>query len=240
MHVLAEQITLLEPTGLSPKQLMQKWELEDPIHITESSRFKCFQEVEAKAEALLSEEISAIERIRMPSRFLGQQNTDAPAQWHLRIFDLLCNSHFRRLSDLLNARNIKYLTIAFDECTLLNATASVSTPPSQWHMELVALQRIIKAYDSFKLPGVTFWFLFLDTSSSIPDLIQWGRSARLTSGYQTLPPWPYMGFNQMVPKDVIARIKLPTDVLTLEHLKSHGRPASTMYLSLSNVAEFLL
>jgi hypothetical protein len=212
---------------------MRDWSLDNPTNVSESSRYKCFAKVEAMAEQLLLDEESSIKNLRMPSRFLNtERDPDAPLDWHTRLFRLLCLPHFQKLSLILKRNNTTYLVVAFDECSQLNAK---EPPPQAWephpYMTLIALQRIIKAYDSSKPSDVTIWFLLLDTNSSIYDLASWGAKAtskRLVKDFRILPPWPYVGFNQMVPQNIIDQIKLPSDVLATGHLKKYGRPVSVL------------
>jgi hypothetical protein len=73
-------------------------------------------------------------------------------------------------------------------------------------MSLIALQRIMKAYDDF-VDEVHVWFLLLDTNSSLIDLTPLGKDApsdRFEKGFRSLPAWPYVGFNQMGKKNVFA------------------------------------
>ena len=53
-------------------------------------------------------------------------------------------------------------------------------------MTLIALQRIIKSFDAHPVEDLILWFLLLDTTSSIPDLLPQVPdvpSTRLTEGY---------------------------------------------------------
>lgn len=97
-------------------------------------------------------------------------------------------------------------------------------------MSLVALQRIIKAYDDF-VSEVPVWVLFLDTNLSVVDMSPLSKgtpSDRFGKGFRSLPAWPYVGFNQMAKKGVyVDEKKLPTDVHSMEHLKLYGRPVSS-------------
>jgi hypothetical protein len=234
MHVLAEKLRPRISTGGSPKDWMADWNLDDPINIPESSRYQCFTEVETMAEELLSKKLSDIEKAR-PSQLAGSRSPPAAADWHGKLFSLLCRPYFDEVAVVLKTHT-NYLVVAFDECTQLNGKELPSGPKSWeplWHMSLVALQRIIKAYDPFKHLDVNLWFLLLDTNSSIPELAPSGKnvpSRRFTTGFRTLSPWPYIGFNQMVREGVMERIKLPSDVLTIQHLKEYGRPVGTMPL----------
>ena len=96
-------------------------------------------------------------------------------------------------------------------------------------MSLIALLRIIKASDKFDMQDITIWYLLLDTSSSVSDLAPFGPNAssfRLTKALSLLPPWTYLGFNQMV--DVgHSKVKKPDDVLKVGHQKTYGRPVSS-------------
>jgi hypothetical protein len=157
--------------------------------------------------------------------------------WHRNLFDLLCRPYFEHLSNILKERNITYFILAFDEFSQLNSNkrGSRSTPShvSLSRMTLIALQCIIKAYDEF-VSDVPFWFLLLDNNLSVVDLVRWDKypPRRLLQGCVSLPLWPFLGFNQMVPEtsELLANIKRPTDVLSLQHIKFHGRPVSSTYL----------
>ena len=113
-------------------------------------------------------------------------------------------------------------------------------------MSLIALQRIIKVYDDF-VAEVPFWFLLLDTNSSVIYMAPLGKEApsdRFENGYRSLPAWPYVGFNQMAKKDVFAstnETKLPTDAHSMRHLKRYRRPvSSTTLLSQFHLIDCLL
>jgi hypothetical protein len=101
-------------------------------------------------------------------------------------------------------------------------------------MTLIALQRIIKAYDEF-VSDVLFWFLLLDTNSCVVDLFMGGKeysSRRFHRGYISLPPWTFLGFNQMVEhtSTLLASEDIHTRALSIKYLKTHGRPVSIPYL----------
>jgi hypothetical protein len=243
MHVLAEKIEHRMLSLRDPPHLMADWNLHNPINISESSRYKSFSEVEAMAEQLLKNNSGFIRSKRMRSWRLNQpQHDEIPSDWHSQLFRLLCLRDFERLSKLLKKIGLRYLLIAFDECSQLNAKPLPDERSWEpvFYMTLIALQRLIKAADEFKIPGVAIWFLLLDTNSRVYDLAPWGRnvpSKRLTEGFRVLPPWHYVGFNQMVPKkmiDIVDKIKLPSDVLTIDHAKRYGRPVSISLLH-SNV-----
>ena len=82
---------------------------------------------------------------------VGATNIDAAPAWHTRIFELLCQPSFERLSQVLKKRHVKCFVLAIDECSELNSTmpVPVTGTPYCWGMSLIALQRIMKAYDGF-------------------------------------------------------------------------------------------
>ena len=151
---------------------------------------------------------------------------------------MFCLPSFEKLSQILKKRNVKRFLLAIDECSELNSNIPVPVPGEKpyraplWVMSLIALQRIIKAYDEF-VAGVPVWFLLLDTNSSVINMAPLGKEApsdRFEKGCRSLPAWPYVGFNQMAKKDIFApanEIKLPTHVHSLKHLKRYGRPVSS-------------
>jgi hypothetical protein len=225
--VLAEKLKLRMGSDRTPRGWMTDWSFDNPMNISESSRYKCFAEVEAMAERILVDEESSIKAARMPSGTQGHPDTHPV--WHNKLFRLLCLSYFEKLAHVLRNHNAKYLVIAFDEFSQLKTMER----PLDLHPSLIALLHIIKAYDLFKAPDITFWFPFVDTDLSIYKLAcgSKAQSMGLTKDLRILPPWPYVGFNQMVPKNIISRIQLPSDVLSIEHLKMYGRPVSIFYLA---------
>jgi hypothetical protein len=217
----------------SPKDWLKDWHLDTPTNIANSSRYRCFTEVEAKAENLLRENQSHIIASRFPTPLLGNDDTFAPADWHIRLFKCLCLPYATELAKVLKNMRQRYFILAFDECSelgLYQHPGGGRHPWSpNWGISLIALQRIIKAADTFSDLPITFWFLLLDTSSSIFDMVPHGPGApsnRLTKELLPLPPWLYLGFNQMVAANVMAGIQKPTDVLSVQHSKTYGRPVS--------------
>jgi len=226
-YVVGNKIKDRDP---STKDWMADWRLENPIDITNSTRYKCFAEVEAKAEELLLKNQHEITTLRQPF--------NSNSEWHIKLFRLLTQPYFDTLSIVMKERCIKYFVLAFDEHSQLNFNQTPlesGQPPARyplWGKSLIALRRIIKAYDGF-VSDVPFWFLILDTNLSPIDIVPPRKDAssnRFVKSYIPLPPWSSFGFNQMVEMDLSARIKLPTDVLTMQHLKRYGRPVSSMSL----------
>ena len=226
-YVVGNKIKDQDP---STKDWMADWRLESPVDITNSSQYRCFAEVEAKAEELLLNNQHEITTLRQPF--------NSSSDWHIKLFELLTRPYFDTLSTVMKERSIKSFMLAFDEHSQLDVN---QTPPELgqppiwypvWGKSLIALRRIIKAYDWF-VSDVPFWFLILDTNLSPIDIVAPRKdtsSSRFVESYIPLPPWSFFGFNQMVEKNLSARIKLPADVLTMEHLKRYGRPVRSMPL----------
>ena len=143
MHVLAEKIKHRMPISHELLNLMSDWNLDNPIDISESSRYNSFSEVEAVAEKLLEDNSGFIRSKRMLSWRSNQpQHEQIPSDWHSALFRLLCLRYFERLSRLLASIGYRYLVIAFDECSQLNAKPlpdERSWEPG-FYMTLIALQ----------------------------------------------------------------------------------------------------
>lgn len=92
-------------------------------------------------------------------------------------------------------------------------------------MSLIAMQRIFKAADSFETK-VKFWFLLLDTDPKVylsaPSALA-VPSSRIGRRYSSLPPFVYLGLNQMAHQ---VRIATAGESLSLKHLSKFGRPVS--------------
>jgi hypothetical protein len=219
---------------------MYDWHLDSATNIDNSRRHTYFAEVAARADRLLFDNCTVIVETRVSYTIqdiaADAANLDSAPVWHKRLFELLCYPSFENLSRILKNRHVKWFVLAVDECSEFNSTkpVPVSSPTPYrgplWSMSLIALQRIIKAYDDF-VSEVPVWFLLLDTNSSVIDMTPLGKEApsdRFEKGYRSLPAWPYVGFNQMATKDVfVDEKKLPTDVHSMQHLKLYARPVSS-------------
>lgn len=164
----------------------------------------------------------------------AQESDETPnssrLQWHDRVFNKFCLESFKRLAELVHNAGHNRVFIALDECRGLGASPPRSEGPSR-NMSLIALQRIIKAAETLDGP-VRFWFLLLDTNSSIVELHPSGPDApswRLAEDHQPLPPFCYFPFNQH--SDQMKR-DLPSDALNVEYLRCIGRPVSQSELFL--------
>ena len=238
MAVVAEKIEARGDSAPQEGDWMYDWHLDSATNIDNSRRHTYFAEVAAGAEKLLLSNFKVIVETRVSYKMqdiaADATDLDSAPVWHKRLFKLLCHPSFEKLSQILKKRHVKWFVLAVDECSELSSTKPV----------LIALQRIIKAYDDF-VSEVPVWFLLLDTNSSIIDMSPLGKEApsdRFEKGYRSLPAWPYVGFNQMAKKDVfVDKKKLPTDVHSMQHLKLYGRPvSSTPLLSQFHLIDCLL
>jgi hypothetical protein len=205
-------------------------DLDSATDIVNSRRHTYFSEVAAIAEKLLliNRKVIVETRYKIQDIVADSSPVDSAPVWHKRLFKLLCHPSFEKLSLILKKLHVKCFVLAIDECSELDSTQTYRAPP--WSMSLIALQRIIKAYDDF-ISEVPVWFLLLDTDSPVIDMSPFGKDApsdRFEQGYRSLPAWPYVGFNQMAKKDVfVDKKKLPTEVHSMQHLKLYGRPVSS-------------
>jgi hypothetical protein len=216
--------------GRWKKELMTDWQLDNPTDIVRSSRHGCFTEVKTLAFVYLTSGKTAIEGMRLPSP-RPDDYARSVADWHSDLFRHFCLHSYKKLGEVLRNLGQPYFVFAFDECTQLgNLTTLTKDRGPREGMTLIALQRIIKSFDAFSDAKFILWFLLLDTTSSIPDLLPQGPDApsiRLTEGFIPLPPWPYIGFNQMVPQGHVVGLVKPSDAHHLRHVKVYGRPVSS-------------
>lgn len=210
MGVVARKLEGCAAEG-TPDVWMKDWVLDTPTEVERSPRFQSFQEVYTDAITMLKGNMSNI----IGYRKLENGSKRFAPEYHHLLYTTFCIENSQKLSRILSQRGCRKFIIAFDECSGL-------------HMSLIALQRIIKAADQFNYHGVTIWYLFLDTNSSVVDLAPVGPDAssyRLTEKLTPLSVWPYIGFNQMV-DETHTQIQTAADVLSLGHLKVYGRPVS--------------
>lgn len=180
-------------------------------------------------------ERSNIQSMRLPTPKLGMEElANTEADWHNNLYRVLCLPYAKQLAQVLRDINHKFFVVAFDECSYLGIRKSTQgseySRRSLWGMSLIALLRIIKASDNFDMQGISFWYLLLDTSPSVSDLASYGPNApsyRLTKELSLLPPWTYLGFNQMVDVGHSKGIMTPADVLSVSHQKKYGRNVSS-------------
>lgn len=231
MLVVAEKIEA-RADRLQEGDWMYDWRLDSAVNIVGSPRYACFTEVAARGEKLLLDNSTAIEDMRV-SFDIQNITVKSAVVWHKSLFNMLCRPSFEKLSQILKKRNVKRFLLAFDECSELDRNKpsrvfGMNPFRPLWSMSLIALKRIIKAYDDF-VGEVPVWFLLLDTNLSVIKVGE-GEEGLSEKGYRSLPVWPYIGFNQMAKKNVFASAdekKLPTHVHSIGHLKRYGRPVSS-------------
>jgi hypothetical protein len=215
---------------------MDDWELTRPENPDESSRHDLFSSVvqQAQNSLLTVRETLLQQRPKSPT-------SKSPSSWHHSLFSNFCADSAEKLSLQLHKLHHDIFVLAFDECSALNSLNDSSDPPTpnyapSTYMSLIALLRIIKAQDSFIYYGVKFWYPLLDTTSNMFVPLPSGRKApsfRLTDSLRPLPPWLYLGFNQMVPTNYVISTMKASQFLTLERLKVFGRPVGTCLVSMA-------
>lgn len=152
--------------------------------------------------------------------------------WHKDLFEKLCVDGFKALNNKLVALERDHFFLALDECAALGPPAKSQDTEASSRISLIAMQRILKAADTLDTK-VQFWFLLLDTNSKAYLLAPSGpraSSSRLVGKLATLPPFVYLGFNQMAHGTTI---KTARQALSVEHLQRFGRPVSCLS-SISN------
>lgn len=206
--------------------MLSAFDLDDPTSPLNSKRHRAFTEIVGRAKALLACGPSSLSSRK---RKIPDANTD-DEKWK----DVDVNKYYKdkaqELAERLSNLGHHYLIISFDECRLLNSRLSGS-PRERWdrEMSLTALQRVIKAADQHEPDSFKYWFTFIDTNPSafllVPPRGNDAPSTRLAQTLDPLPPWPFLGFDQMAPEKLSTK---PIDALALQHLKAFGRPVSSL------------
>jgi hypothetical protein len=117
------------------------------------------------------------------------------------------------------------MVIGFDGCHHLEACSTPLKPSPL--MSIPAIQRIIKAADSFitRMPDFSFWYTMLDTDVSIIGSVsQTGELAVCVKYTPVLNPvftWPFMDYNSM--RDPDAQSSTPEQACSLAWLRKMGR-----------------
>ena len=159
MAIVAEK---LEPHGGSAPQKgdwMSDWRLDSATDIADSRRYNNFTEVATKAENLLLDNYTALVDMRMSYEFQDDKVDATIADaliysaplWHKRLFIMLCDPYFKKLSKILKKWDVKWFLLAIDECSDLNSTKS---HPG---MSLIALQRIMMTSWPKSMSGSFSW-----------------------------------------------------------------------------------
>lgn len=203
---------------------------------SESRREAFFSEVVHRANKMLADNEAFLADARAWIKSLGETTKGPPnapstyndllkagaPEWHQKLFNYFCRAAFERLSSKIKDTGNDKFFLALDECTALKPAGADERAPLK-RISLIALQRILKAAEVMSDP-VCFWFLLLDTNSSVVMLLPSGPSApswRLLVDLAPLPPFVYLGFNQHL---MLMRKEKPSDSLSLGNLKNTGRP----------------
>ncbi|KAH9918641.1 uncharacterized protein B0H18DRAFT_937670 [Fomitopsis serialis] len=204
-----------------------------------ANRERFFQAVYDRANAMLrvnetflTQERDWVSMFIPPSRwhkmgFNYKVSSDVPkdrsVEWHQALFERFCRPASNHLSNQLASLGERKFFLALDECTALGSAGNSRGAPSPLpRSSLVAFQRILKAAEILEWP-VCFWFLLLDTNPSVimPHPSSDVSFSRRASDLKPLPPFVYLGFNQLI--DRMTREKA-ADSLVLGNLKYSGRP----------------
>ncbi|KAF8649321.1 hypothetical protein AX16_005876 [Volvariella volvacea WC 439] len=144
--------------------------------------------------------------------------------WFAWLYEHICLEPYEQLASVLKGLNFHRFFIAFDDCASLGV-AHRSQPEE--YMTLLALQRILQQTRENK-SNIQFWYFFLDTTPIFSMRFPKGplpTSFRLREPMSLLPPWLYLGFNQIVMKS--HPMPLPStarEALLLRSLTQFGRP----------------
>ncbi|EIW79657.1 hypothetical protein CONPUDRAFT_155053 [Coniophora puteana RWD-64-598 SS2] len=143
--------------------------------------------------------------------------------WCEEVYQVMVSGAANKLATTLRQHGHRCLVLGFDECRYLNARNGKLD--ADYHpMSILAMQRIITAADHFLLEGFTLWFTFIDTSSSVLELVPrrgMSKSDRLANDKDPLIPYTSIGFDQMIPSDLSSS---PHAALYISRLKLYGRP----------------
>ena len=230
MEVVSRKLRLRVGEPASPRELMADWRQGGPAHLPDEpgSRYTGFQEIVDLAENALTAHYEGLKDLRNPT-----PEKDPASSWHLSLYDIFIRPSAETISGVLQQLGQTRIVFAFDECTQLGAaprTGGIPILTAVNQITLIALQRMIKAGDKHHLGDVTIWYILLDTNSSIIDLAPQSLLApsfRLGLNHTTLPPWLYLGFDQM--RRMQQPVLTPNDALHISHLQFYGRPVSSYH-----------
>lgn len=225
----------------------------------------------------LEKERAWIDHVLAEERCGALTGAEAEARnWHSTLFARFCFAGFQALDRKLQAllgpqrkdHRKRRFFIALDECTALGESNPYD-PNGQMRMLpedeilLGAMWRILKAADILHTKRKTntntntntkFWFLLLDTDPG-PFLRPPGSTGRKEK-LRALPPFVYLGFNQMAPKVMGKEMergmekgkekgkgkgtRYPREALQLKYLKMYGRPVSLLLLESNHHALLIM
>ncbi|KAI0699244.1 hypothetical protein BC835DRAFT_1331864 [Cytidiella melzeri] len=209
------------PLGASPEQLTGCFPDTYEFNTTSlpSARFKAFDAVSRHAREMLKTNST-----QLATAF---RNAEKSQNQHLDedllddVYVMFCLKPALKVSQQLLDRQHTRLIIAFDECCSLNVSEASRNP-----MSLLPIWRVTKAADRHfsKNDLFHFWHFFMDTNLSVSSLVppsgRLAPSARLVQTLTPLPPFTFLGFDQMSGKPS----STPKGALCLSKVKLMGRP----------------
>jgi hypothetical protein len=215
---LADELDLVLPNERDPLAIINAlFELDDPYEPDQSRRHRTFENITGIASDMLESHGS----LKTPGKM-------SAIDWHHELYDRFCPTDAKRLAKMLRQLGYQRMVIGFDECRHLNVASKMERSIPHWKMSLIALQRAIKAADhcGAEMGNFTFWYTLLDTDSSIFNLVSWrgefSPSCRLPYTLDPVPAWPFLPFNQMVPKSFESQT--PHEATDIRRLLKYGRP----------------
>ncbi|KZT00630.1 uncharacterized protein LAESUDRAFT_637399, partial [Laetiporus sulphureus 93-53] len=236
LGALVEVLRDTAPVDLPLQAWVNDWSIKDPTDLEGSSRHRCFEQVKKLTHKRLTtfkEELYA-KRPSHDGTTATEADNDTGVQrlrisvtrWHELLFKMLAKPAFDMLAGSVQHLGHTRFLLSLDECTELNDPSLLVGPKGpQRKMSLIALQRIIKAADQFTFPhGIEFWYMLLDTNSSLYELAPSGPDAssyRLAGALKPLPVWCHVDFDQMR-RDV--ELKSAEQALLIRFLAMFGRP----------------
>ncbi|KZT00164.1 uncharacterized protein LAESUDRAFT_764854 [Laetiporus sulphureus 93-53] len=210
LHHTAPAVHHTAPADL--EAWVKAWSIEDPTDLERSSRHGHFEEVKKLTRERLTKYKEELFALRLKHHITAAAEADNNTRggksgtsvtgWHVALFTRLAKPAFDLLAESVHRLKQKRFLLSLDECTELNDPGLLVGPKGpQREMSLIALQRIIKAADECTFPhDIEFWYMLLDTNSSVYELASSGPDAssfRLASALKPLPVWCYVDFDQM-------------------------------------------
>ncbi|KZT00171.1 uncharacterized protein LAESUDRAFT_709256 [Laetiporus sulphureus 93-53] len=232
LHHTAPAVHHTAPADL--EAWVKAWSIEDPTDLERSSRHGHFEEVKKLTRERLTKYKEELFALRLKHHITAAAEADNNTRggksgtsvtgWHVALFTRLAKPAFDLLAESVHRLKQKRFLLSLDECTELNDPGLLVGPKGpQREMSLIALQRIIKAADECTFPhDIEFWYMLLDTNSSVYELASSGPDAssfRLASALKPLPVWCYVDFDQMHDEFTNAE-----DALLISFLAALGRP----------------
>jgi hypothetical protein len=130
--VVAEKLEARGDSAPPRGDWMSDWHLDSAIDIADTRRYTYFTEVAARADNLLLDNCKAIVDMRVSYEFqdadvdatINDAVIESAPHWHKKLFGMLCDPYFKKLSQILKKWDLKWFLLAIDECSDLNSTKS--------------------------------------------------------------------------------------------------------------------